>query len=46
MKLGGEDGWKALNEAAGVAPGQMGQFFGNGTPVCATAALNMSGPRH
>lgn len=45
MKRGGEDGWGALKKAAGVAPGQMGQFFGNRTPI-ATAALDLSGPRH
>lgn len=45
VKRGGEDGWGALKKAAGVAPGQMGQFFGNRTPI-ATAALDLSGPRH
>lgn len=45
VKHGGEDGEKAVNEAAGVAPGQMAQFFGNGTHFSA-AALNLSGPRH
>lgn len=45
LRRGGEDGWEALNEAAGVAPGQMAHFFGNGTPLSA-AALDLSGSRH